>query len=112
MPSPFNFNFGEREMAQGKYTILIEGNGVVQLRSEHDGALALSRHAEPGASSYAAPGDSRGPNVLQFRRYGDWYFLSKIFWLGSAMEISQSKSEREIAKNYRGGPTLATAAAK
>jgi hypothetical protein len=38
------------------------------------------------------------------------YFLSKIFRLGSAMEISQSKSEREIAKNSRGGPTLATAA--
>ena len=80
---PFNFNFGEREMAQGKYTILIEGNGVVQLRSEHDGALALSRHAEPGASSCAACPETREASMSS--SFGDTVIcLSYPRFFGSA----------------------------
>jgi hypothetical protein len=101
---PFDFGFGERQMAKGNYTIQIVSNGVVQIRSEHSGAYAMVHYGEP----------TNGPaaKALLFRRYGDSYFLAQIDWLGRAVELPKSKVEREIAKNYPGTPSLETAAAK
>jgi hypothetical protein len=67
----------------------------IDVDARHPADAALSRHAEPGASSYAAPGDSQGPNVLQFRRYGDLYFLSKIFWLGSRWKFRRARASEK-----------------
>src|ERR1051326_3134517 len=84
---PFSFSFAEKEMAQGEYSIIIADNGVVQMRSDRGEVWALSR--------YAHPSDSRMTGTLVFRRYGDSYFLSKIAWLGAAVDIPESRSEQE-----------------
>jgi hypothetical protein len=100
---PFSFSFGDKEMPRGEYRILVSDHGIVQLRSDRGEVWALARSAEP---------ESRNNGALVFRRYGDLYFLAKIAWLGAAVEMPQSKIEREVAKNFHGTPKLETAAAK
>jgi hypothetical protein len=101
---PFSFSFAEKEMARGEYKIMIAENGVVQMRSDRGEVWAMSR--------YAHPSNSRTTGTLVFRRYGDLYFLSNITWLGAAVDIPESKSEREVAKSFPRGPTIETATAK
>ena len=102
---PFDFAVGDRHLDKGEYIVRVE-SGVVQLRStKGSGAFSLSQAASPGKSQTG--------NVLEFRRYGDAYFLSKLLWAdGVARELPKTRSEIEIARKYPGVRAIETATAK
>jgi len=91
---PFDFMVGKRRMPKGEY--LIESVG--------DSGTLTIRHAKKGkAVTFNTirhkPTDSP-KSKLVFNRYGDQYFLSRI-WDGSSetiLKLNKSKTEKRIAK--------------
>jgi hypothetical protein len=94
---PFEFRMGKTLMAAGDYTIH-HSNGVLTLRPENGGnavvGLAIATDL-PKHSSTAG---------LLFHRYGETYFLYKVWTPGSAnaRSVPETSLEKELAR--RGGP--------
>ena len=96
---PFDFWLGQKLMPAGTYSISHFGTGAVLLqggKDSKDGAIFLGetlssreRHAEP---------------TLEFTRYGNVYFLSKIFpYHREGLGVPKSAKEKELAS--RGNPS-------
>jgi len=91
---PFDFMVGNRHMAAGTYDITIDQSTVL-VRGEENGlasfALAFWAHADK----------TQERAKLVFKRYGDRYFLSQIWYPGTneGRELAVSKIERELARN-------------
>ena len=94
---PFEFRMGRTVMAAGEYTIH-HSDGLLVLRSQDGGraVLGLTLATDIPTSSNAAG--------LLFHRYGDTYFLVKVWTPGyaNARGIPKSSLEKELAR--RGGP--------
>jgi hypothetical protein len=94
---PFDFMVGNKEFKAGKYTVgrLSDNNnaGTLIIRSEDNGAVANF------IVNDLIDNDGSQPRLI-FRRYGNQYFLAKIFngYSGQGAELIKSKSEREAAK--------------
>jgi hypothetical protein len=94
---PFDFTVGNEEFKAGKYTVgkLSNNNtaGTLVIRSEDNGAVANFI-----VNDLIDKRDSQ-PRLI-FRRYGNQYFLAKIFdgYSGQGAELMKSKTEREAAK--------------
>lgn len=93
---PFDFIVGNKEFKAGKYSVgrLSASNnaGTLIIRGEDDGAVAnfTVNNATDKSGSQAR---------LIFRRYGNQYFLAKVFDGNSGgAEFLKSKAEREAAK--------------
>ena len=102
---PFNFVVGDQQLPSGEYQVKQLQSGVVQVqgRATRSSATVLTM------STQAA----QIPNVgkLVFNRYGDQYFLSKI-WApssGTGHELRKSRLEREVAVNFALGQTTVAA---
>jgi hypothetical protein len=69
---PFAFTVGDRPLPAGEYTISAPESGLIRVSNDqtHDTATVAISHGNHDAS----------PNSkLQFNRYGDRYFLHRIF---------------------------------
>lgn len=93
---PFDFRMGEKLMPAGVYTIQHSGaSPVLSLQSTgtNHAALALTI---PSLRS-AVPNTGQ----LTFNRYGDTYFLSKIWTAGSraGLQLPKTSSEKKVARN-------------
>jgi hypothetical protein len=94
---PFSFVVGDMEFIAGEYTVgrLSASNnaGTLIIRSADNEAVATLN-----VNSATDKGGSQAR--LIFRRYGDQYFLAKIFdgQSGQGAEFQKSKAEREAAK--------------
>jgi len=88
---PFDFVIGNQTYASGDYLVNTEGNpDLIKVQSKAGNASAFVS----GVLIRQAWGDH--PAELVFNRYGERYFLSKI-WLGSlGHQLSKSKLERRI----------------
>ena len=93
---PFSFHAGEARLPAGKYFIRMLDDSdlsVMEISSANDRTAALFevRNSEANTS----PGESE----LQFNKYGNQYFLSKIFEqgdkYGSAVEGSRYETRME-----------------
>jgi hypothetical protein len=86
---PFAFSVGDMVLESGSYDARIIANGVLQIRS-NDGKAVASVQTQ---SAYSRTFPDHGK--LMFNRYGNEYFLSKIFWPGFEIgrEVPQSKNE-------------------
>jgi hypothetical protein len=89
---PFNFRVGETSMPAGTYSIHQSG-GMLTVRQV--GGSTIVALTLP-ASRRSAPSTP----VLEFNRYGDTYFLSKI-WATQSTEgraLPKGSQEKEIAR--------------
>jgi len=94
---PFQFHVGTRELPAGKYRIHVLDEGslrVMEITSTDGSTSALFQVQESDAKS--APAQSE----LIFNKYGDNYFLSKLYDEGdpSGSELIESRYEKQISK--------------
>ena|SRR5215472_5385209 len=91
---PFDFQVGGKVLPAGDYRIQ-HVDGMLKMRSQsgNEAAIVLTIAA-------LAPKDAKDA-VLLFNRYGDTYFLSKIWTPDSdiARQLPQSRTENELARN-------------
>lgn len=101
---PFDFIAGNRSMPAGKYTLIRTANpGVLEIHGDqNDVHVAIVVRTTQASEASAG-------SRLEFRRYGDQYFLGGI-WTEAMMtgfEVVASRSEREArdkAKFLAGRP--------
>ena len=102
---PFDFVVGEKRLPSGEYHVK-SLNQVTQIQSKdaHSTAIVLTTGMQAGKIADAGK--------LVFNRYGDQYFLSKIWAPSSDMgrELSKSRLEREVAQRLSEGGTTVVAA--
>jgi hypothetical protein len=91
---PFDFMVGGRTLPAGVYEFgTISQGGVLRVMRESGSPSAMA------ASSASSKGDSSTAVSVEFHRYGNEYFLYKV-WNGSASygrEIPASRIERELS---------------
>lgn len=97
---PFGFHVGNSVLPAGQYTVDTEpGPGLVRLRSaDCKSSVTILANA---VQSFPTPTDSK----LIFTKYGDDYFLSRIWRAGSdtGNELRKSRRETEVAATSRRG---------
>ena len=87
---PFSFVAGSKTLPAGEYQLQTERPNLVAIQSKDwKTNMRFVAHA-------AESRQMEGVTALTFNRYGDRYFLSKI-WTGDAVgqELPQSRAERE-----------------
>ena len=92
---PFEFAVGSKTMPAGKYSVTNRTNtGVLSVQSED--ARNAANVIGISAQSNRLPETGK----LVFNKYGDRYFLSQVWTLGSAwgLEIPKHRAERELAR--------------
>ncbi len=94
---PFDFQVGKKKMPKGDYIIESVGSsGTILIRKEKGGKAVnvltvIDKHTDKHKSR------------LMFRRYGDQYFLARI-WDGSSetvLKIEKSSAEKKVAKLFK-----------
>jgi len=97
---PFGFHVGNSMLPAGEYTVDTDpGPGLVRLRSaDAKSSVTILANA---VQTVSTPRDSK----LIFSRYGDEYFLSRIWRAGSdtGNELRKSRRETEVAATSRRG---------
>jgi hypothetical protein len=97
---PFGFHVGNSMLPAGQYTVDTDpGPGLVRLRSA-DSKSSVTILAN-GVQTLTTPTESK----LIFTKYGDEYFLSRIWRAGSdtGNELRKSRRETEVAATSRRG---------
>jgi len=94
---PFQFHVGTRELPAGKYRIHVLDEAslrIMEITSVDGSTSALFQVAASDAKS--APAQS----TLVFNKYGDTYFLSKLFDEDnpSGSELIESRYEKQLSK--------------
>ena len=99
---PFDFRMGETLMPAGEY-VIHHSAGVLTVRAESGPPRAIFQLTLPASRQ---DGSTKG--ALVFNRYGDSYFLAKIWAPESryGMALSTSKREKELAS---GAPVYSAA---
>jgi hypothetical protein len=93
---PFNFRMGDAVMPAGTYRIH-ESQGLLMLR-EQTGKKAAMHLTLPVSRSAVASNPS-----LEFTRYGNEYYLAKV-WSGQSHDgrsLIQGKREKELAARFK-----------
>jgi hypothetical protein len=94
---PFQFHVGNKELPAGKYRIHVQDDSdltIMEITSVDGSSFALFQVQESDAN--AAPAKSE----LIFNKYGDDYFLSKLFDEGnpSGSKVIESRYEKQISR--------------
>ena len=87
---PFDFRIGATVLPSGEYSIR-HSDGVLSVRQDagaHKGGLFVTVGEDH-------PNTSTAKGTLQFTRYGDAYYLSKVWTADSGTARSPIKSSRE-----------------
>ncbi len=94
---PFDFQIGSKKFSKGEYTI----------ESVNDAGVMLIRSAKgKKAINFSGVRDKQNKKMksrLSFRRYGEQYFLRKV-WDGqdTIFELQRSSAEKKVAKALKG----------
>ena len=107
---PFDFVVGETRLPSGEYHVRSVNQTAVSIESMNLSSSAMVLTSATQAGKIADVGK------LVFNRYGDQYFLSKI-WVPSSdtgRELRKSRLEREVAarSTEKPGATVVAAAGK
>jgi hypothetical protein len=91
---PFDFMVGNRHMPAGTYDIT-SSQSTLLVRGEDNGSASFAI----AISAYA--GKTQEQAKLVFKRYGERYFLSQVWYPGTdqGRQLQVSKVERELAMN-------------
>jgi hypothetical protein len=103
---PFDFRIGNAVFLSGEYSVRNSGGvlSVVQTTGDHKGGNFLTFGEDH-------PKTSTGMGTLEFHRYGDSYYLSKV-WISEssvARALPRTPSEKELASHI-GQPGTTTVA--
>jgi hypothetical protein len=104
---PFDFAVGNKWLPAGEYQVERRSQRVMLIQSTDASSSALAMTIEVHA------GKTSDVTKLVFNRYGDQYFLSKIWTRSSdtGRELTKSRLEREVAAQSRVKPAATTVAA-
>ena len=97
---PFKFTVGDTQLPSGEYFVKKLHPGVIQVQGKSS-AIVMTTGADGGNTS--------GVSKLVFNRYGDQYFLSRIWAPGMGHELRKSRLEREVAQRLSNGGTTVIA---
>ena len=91
---PFDFMVGSQHMAAGTYDVTTDQSKVL-IRGEENGSASFA------IAFWAYADKTQERAKLVFKRYGDRYFLSQVWYPGTnqGRELGISKVERELARN-------------
>ena len=96
---PFEFIVGRTVLPAGPYTVRIGDprSGILRIESA-DGGPSMWVLTHTACASH-----SMSESSLVFNRYGNQYFLSKVWTAGTdaGCELRKSAAEREISRAYR-----------
>jgi hypothetical protein len=92
----FDFHVGNKRMPKGDYRIESVNNGLIRVTNVKSGKSATIPVVVDKMTN-------KPKTKLGFRRYGDQYFLRRI-WDGQneILEIKRSKAEKKAAKAVKG----------
>ena len=101
---PFDFVVGDKQLHSGEYNVKQTHPGVMLIQSKdaRSSAMVLTTAADAGKISDVGK--------LVFNRYGDQYFLSKIWTSDSGRQLPKSRLEREVAQRLSESETTVVAA--
>jgi hypothetical protein len=104
---PFRFNVSAHELPAGEYRVSIVAPGTVQVRGIDHITNAMFVPLQVGRSSHEPL-----IGALVFHRYGQQYFLSKVWFsdASASYELVPSATEREYAKQISETETVLRAA--
>ena len=97
---PFNFVVGDKQLPSGEYHVKQLQPGVIQVQGKSS-AFVMTTGGDGGNTS--------GGSKLVFNRYGDQYFLSKIWASDSGRQLPKSRLEREVAQRLSESGTTVVA---
>ncbi len=105
---PFDFAVGNTRLPAGEYEVKPKSNsGVILIQGQdaRSSAYAMTIVGQAGKPSDVSK--------LVFNRYGDQYFLSKIWtpFSNTGRELTESRLEREVAAQSRVKPAATAVAA-
>jgi len=105
---PFDFVVGDKRLPSGEYHVkpINPAATLVQSKDGSSAAIVLTTAVQAGKISDVGK--------LVFNRYGDQYFLSKI-WAASSdtgRQLPKSRLEREVAQRLSDGGTTVIATKK
>jgi hypothetical protein len=105
---PFDFAVGDKWLPAGEYQVkpVSERVTFIQSKDARSSALAMTMPVNAGKTSDVSK--------LVFNRYGNQYFLSKIWTRSSdtGREFSKSRLEREVAAHTGVKPVVTAVASK
>jgi len=87
---PFNFSVGSNSFAAGAYSVRQIQPSVLMIESVDGRGKALT------TTHTAEPNYTQGTAVLNFNRYGDRYFLSRVSNTDRGWELIKPATEREL----------------
>ena len=92
---PFAFHVGASELPAGEYRFSASNSAIRVLPASAHGSAALAVTFNADAPNVAKPGLA----AVQFNRYGDQYFLSKV-WNGRlpASSLMKTNGEKQAAR--------------
>jgi hypothetical protein len=104
---PFDFAVGNKWLPAGKYDVkpVSERGTLIQSQDARSSALAMTIGGQAGKTGHVGK--------LVFNRYGEQYFLSKI-WAplsDTSRELRKCRLEREVAAHSRVKPAATAVAA-
>src|SRR5580704_8318343 len=87
---PFDFRIGNTAFPSGEYSVRNSGGvlSVMQTTGDHKAGVFLTVGEDH-------PATSTSPGTLQFSRYGDAYYLSKVWTPESSVARALPKTPRE-----------------
>src|SRR5262245_21229108 len=90
---PFTFHLGDATLSSGRYIVRVQFGNVLQLLPVEGGGVNVLTTAVVASG---APAKGK----LEFRRYGNEYFLTKAFWKDNTYGrlLPKSKMEAELAR--------------
>jgi hypothetical protein len=109
---PFEFSIGDKKLPAGKYSVgrLRQNTDDVVISVEDEGGRpkAIRMSIPVVARDYAKNG------MLVFHRYGDQYFLYRVWPVGgqTGRQFPKSRSEREIQENLASNRSLGNMTSK
>ena len=102
---PFDFVVGDKRLPSGEYLVKSLHQKATQIQSTDARSSAIVLTTGMQAAKISNTGK------LVFNRYGDQYFLSKIWVPSSDMgrQLPKSRFEREVAQRFSDGGTTVIA---
>lgn len=90
---PFAFHLGDATLSSGRYIVRVQFGNVLQILAIEGGGVNVLTNAVTVSESPAT-------GSLEFRRYGNEYFLTKAFWKDNTYgrQLPKSKMEVELAR--------------
>src|SRR5262245_16557217 len=90
---PFTFHLGDATLSSGVYIVRVQFGNVLKLLPIEGGGVSVLTTA-------VVVDETPAKGALEFRRYGNEYFLSKAFWKDNTYgrQLPKSKMELELAR--------------